>query len=75
MKKNGGPAFPNESDFGVSDKSCGMSLRDYFASLILPHIIEEHHAVGLAAGEHIEEKHAVRRAYEYADLMLAERAK
>ena len=64
MKKDGGPAFPNESDFGVSDKSCGMSLRDYFAA----------HApipakAGATWGEHAQLR------WEYADAMLAERDK
>ena len=72
MKKNGGPAFPNESDFGVSDKSCGMSLRDYFAAAAIPEcfsLVRDNERTDGAA------ERIARMAYELADAMLAERAK
>ena len=75
MKNDGGTAFPLVTSASGGYFESGMSLRDYFASLVLPHIIDQHRAIALAAGELIEEKHAVRSAYEYADLMLAERDK
>ena len=77
MKKNGGPAFPNESDFGVSDKSCGMSLRDYFAAAALNRLLAwdftgpPESKSGFA---HYAEQAAL-TAYQLADAMLAERDK
>jgi hypothetical protein len=62
---DGGPAFPGEhwnQTWGP-----GMSLRDYFAAAALTGQIAD----GTAKGPEIES----RWAYQYADAMLAERAK
>jgi hypothetical protein len=80
MSKDGGPAFPmpaSEHSQGGHFEQYGMSLRDYFAGQAL---------AGLTAcsftycgGEKITTENATRvtsrRAYEYADAMLAAREK
>jgi len=68
--KDGGPAFPLNEPF----KGSGMSLRDYFAAVSLPGVMETILAgakAGLSAGPTL----VARAAYEIADAMLAEREK
>ena len=73
VKKDGGPAFPlpmsqlvaspgSEVDYG----SPGMTLRDYFAGQALTR---------MNLDDQWTAKDPARRAYEYADAMLAEREK
>lgn len=58
--KDGGPAFPSETETGYYG---GMTLRDWFAGQAL--------AGSPIFGDGYES--AAKRAYEYADAMLAER--
>lgn len=60
--KDGGPAFPVCTDFSRVNE--GMSLRDWFAGQALSRLAYEMGADAAAVD-----------AYEYADAMLAERAK
>lgn len=74
-KENGGPAFP----FGQTDPNSGqlvngwgsegMSLRDYFAAKALAGILADPNSATVTT-----ERVAI-AAYDYADAMLAERAK
>lgn len=63
--KSGGPAFPRSSQCSndATIDSEGMSLRDYFAAQAMVGLIQNH--AGIVA----------KQAYEFADAMLAERAK
>lgn len=69
-KDNGGPAFPSHGSMG--EVVCeGMALRDYFAAKAMQGLIEY-------SGQNLPPKTPDRlsaMAYEYADAMLAERAK
>lgn len=71
-KRDGGPAFPQA--LGVDKEfvgSEGMSLRDYFAGQALAGFLA-------SFGGHTDAppgEPAARRAFQYADAMLAERAK
>lgn len=58
---DGGPAFPGECGDKQHDPRRGMSLRDYFAGQIVPHV---------GAGE---PKYRAEYAYKLADAMLAAR--
>lgn len=62
------PAFPVPS---ISD---GMTLRDWFAGQALAGLLGGHGHVFIANGNS-PRNGCVRMAFEYADLMLAERAK
>lgn len=70
LKDDGGPAFP------VPEQGGGMSLRDYFASAVLPSVYS-----GL--GEEIKNNRFISswrsivagEAYRVADAMLSERSK
>jgi small ligand-binding sensory domain FIST len=68
--RNGGPAFPRASNRPYGDHGYdGMTLRDYFAAKALQ---------GMCAADGEFSQVAARLAewaYEYADAMLAERAK
>lgn len=73
-KPDGGPAFPRE-DYQVdcAPGQRGMSLRDYFAAKAM--------AACVGADSHVNQNYAsqpsnvAELAYEFADAMLAERAK
>ncbi len=71
--EDGGTAFPyvaadRSGYFGgkVSADNCGMSLRDWFAGQVLGH---------LAAQPDGSRRRDCKTAYEYADMMIEERAK
>lgn len=64
---DGGSAFPRDINSGSFIGYEGMSLRDWFAGQALPQIIRTYNYYG---------KNVVaKRAYEYADAMIAERNK
>ena len=71
--KDGGPAFPRDTQLEIhlnefqSAGSPGMSLRDYFAGQALRELRMSDPAY--------DWQKLARRAYEYADAMLAEREK
>ncbi len=60
---DGGPAFPTPSGEHYSD---GMSLRDWFAGMVLS---------SMRVGDWTDCKDGAKYAYNYADAMLAERNK
>ena len=64
-KHNGGPAFPWKDSFNSND---GMSLRDWFAGMALQGLL----ACSTVNGA---PKDLVMDAYDYANMMLAERGK
>ncbi len=64
-KQDGGPAFPIPAVSGIHGTHTGMSLRDWFAGLVIG---------GMAARTNTTVSFA-KIAYEIADAMLAERAK
>ncbi len=74
-QENGGPAFPSEVNaHGSSYHDEGMTLRDFFAAKALAGMLalpEKSHGNRGSAGVPI----LAAFAYEYADAMLAERAK
>lgn len=90
-KNTGGPAFPMADPFAFSPANEGyakrlaegMSMRDYFAAKALHGILASfasYDARELMVQNAIEEKRSAKEqvafaAYEYADAMLAERAK
>jgi hypothetical protein len=62
---NGGPAFPLDLTVeGDHRWGYGMMLRDYFAAKALPSFLTRYN---------FDEEEAARRAYAYADAMIAER--
>jgi hypothetical protein len=71
---DGGSAFPwppvgtGDPRDGMAGGSSGMSLRDYFAAAALQGLLAESHSMGMIDCD-------ARAAYQYADAMLAERAK
>jgi hypothetical protein len=67
-RPDGGPAFPNITPDMNVDGGPGMSLRDYFAAKAMQGLIMRRDWT------HIPERDTA-LAYEYADVMLAERAK
>jgi len=69
-KPDGGPAFPRPGWEGCTDGNyLGMSLRDWFAGMVLQGRLSNP-----AFGGGSEEGWA-REAYRYADAMIAEREK
>ena len=63
--KDGGPAFPQGPDWGTQHPVPeGMSLRDYFAAKAMTFFVTQNNP-----------KDCARYSYEFADAMLAERAK
>lgn len=66
MKDNGGPAFPFDNAIDGWD---GMSLRDWFAGMVLQGDLANP-SVGFETPET-----AAKSAYEQADAMIAERGK
>ena len=70
---NGGPAFPwrEEDGEGGYNQHEGMSLRDWFASQALVGITSSETRVKMSAND----GEVARAAYDYADAMLAARAK
>lgn len=70
MSNDGGPAFPvlreNERG-GLFMAASGMTLRDYFAAAALTGILSENMELCDSYGQ------AGKRAYDFADAMLAER--
>ena len=77
-KDHGGPAFPQgelDATRGYTQlkaaAECGMTLRDYFAAKAMQGEIAAVHSVSGAWNP----KSCAELAYEFADAMLAERAK
>jgi len=70
---NGGPAFPfrEEDGAGGYDQHVGMSLRDWFAGQALLGIMANYTTAKFGATD----ADVARGAYDYADAMLAVRAK
>jgi hypothetical protein len=91
MKDNGGSAFPcsmrrdenymDEGGFGrvrtVTLQEGGMSLRDYFAAKVVQGIISSPNTriTGAPNREQDADPALAQRAYEIADVMIAERNK
>jgi hypothetical protein len=80
MKPDGGSAFPVASAHGYGehgawsqDGAAGMTLRDYFAAAALNGMLARQRREVLPPG--ITTTKDVSDAYEWADAMLAERAK
>lgn len=76
-RETGGPAFPTENGRQVGPSAYhyeGMTLRDYFASQVLPGVVQVC-ANDVRQEDETRAQHFVRVAYELADAMLAERAK
>lgn len=68
---DGGPAFPVSKDtLAMHEDWRGMTLRDYFAAKALVGIL----SYGRKGGPEVCDN-AARDAYDFADAMLAERAK
>ena len=77
MKARGGPAFPT-LEFTISDHQRGMGLRDYFAAVALQGLLAKEGATDSLIGNLATTSFAqedAKRAYTYADAMLAERDK
>jgi hypothetical protein len=80
-RKTGGSAFPTDEfmDDGTIKHTPGMTLRDYFATKAMQALIAKA-PVTFFADQYAEERSVMRQsfavgAYEYADAMIAERAK
>lgn len=74
-RDDGGPAFPIPADEPGNTYS-GMSLRDYFATQALPTVIAAYvEANGRCIGTDHVKYNCAGHAYQFADAMLAERAK
>lgn len=74
-KDNGGSAFPFEGGENNNLQPCyGMTLRDYFAANVMQGLAAHLSGPEKRSGEDNGQAHA-RVAYEWADAMLAERAK
>jgi hypothetical protein len=81
-RATGGPAFPTDTERQVGPSTFhfeGMTLRDYFASKAMQALIAKA-PVTFFADQYAEERSVMRQslaggAYEYADAMIAERAK
>lgn len=67
-KKDGGPAFPNQSDSSGYGRAPGLSLRDYFAGQALMGLIAYNRRE-----DDTEPEHFASRSYALADAMLKER--
>ncbi len=71
-KHDGGPAFPrpssnfNRISLGYEAAQDGMTLRDWFAGMVLPNMVNQFPG---------NDQAAVTEAYRIADAMLAERDK
>ena len=77
-EKDGGSAFPmpHSREPGAYETHPGMTLRDWFAGRAMSAIIAKHPAIRTYHGERNSDwAGAAVGAYEYADAMLAERAK
>ena len=72
MMKISPPAFPT---YLAENMAHGMSLRDYFAALALPSIINDWYKDGLKVGDNGGANGVALIAYIVADAMLAERDK
>lgn len=72
----GGPAFPQPatSDGHATNTAEGMSLRDHFAGQALPALVQIHKDY-CRKGIAVSARETASEAYEYADAMLAERAR
>ena len=72
--KNGGPAFPvTPTDRGgqIADTQCGMTMRQYYKAAALTGLCQkENYAAGMDMPSQTQQ--IVKRAYMYADAMLAE---
>lgn len=70
-KETGGPAFPVVVKCldGSTEIQAGMTLRDWFAGKALEGML------GGEPGSHLVPPNAAELAFEYADAMIAERAK
>jgi hypothetical protein len=53
----------------------GMTLRDYFAAVALPAVIEITNSVSDEQGTKIDELHIAKWVYKWADAMMAARGK
>jgi hypothetical protein len=76
-RDNGGAAFPDPGRAQSAKQrevltDTGMTLRDYFAAAALQGFIACHSGMDVCTPD---PQQAAGRAYEYADAMLAERAK
>lgn len=67
---DGGPAFPY-THFDLSDGEGGMTLRDYFAAKAMAYVPAQ--AAHNMLNNESNAGYLARRAYEYADAMLAAR--
>ena len=76
-RKDGGPAFPHPVPVGAwGDPSQGMTLRDYFAGKALQGILSNGMSQYIFNGKAIVDGETLAKcAYEFADTMLAERAR
>lgn len=79
---DGGPAFPTihgyvDSFGSLKQKSTGLSLRDHIAISAAPTFLTELYNHSRSVGKEIEGlfRAASAASYEFADAMLAERAK
>jgi len=85
---DGGPAFPVPPDgIGPSGEICrvysvGLTMRDWFAGMALPHVVTMGYNVSIEAAKvgkcvdgMMDAKQWAETAYEIADAMIAERAK
>lgn len=73
--KNGGHAFPRDIGWnGAQKPQKGMTLRDYFAGQALVGLLAGERAAG-SYHERMVDSDTAERAYEFADAMIAERAK
>lgn len=70
MKNDGGPAFPSPT--ANHDQHGQLSVRDYFATHALASIIVAAKGIGNPVPQ---PEHLVFAAYDFADMMLKERAK
>lgn len=74
IRKDGEPAFPTRAE---AEAVHGMSLRDYFAGQALGGLVTQIASLGEVAKQFSSEPNTVaaKAAYEFADAMLAARAK
>jgi len=79
---DGGQAFPSTFEIDRGDGkprevhiSCGMSLRDYFAGQVIPHVLTGNITAIVHGGASQEPDAMARDAYKLADAMIAEREK
>lgn len=79
---DGGPVYPCTKRTVVGDQLTaevltGMSLRDWFAGMVMPSLISLFSTgkLELKSGGKINEQHISAQAYAFADAMLKEREK